>query len=236
MTNPTHDNAQTSPKRSTAARVALLVGAAVAGLLAIGALGLGGLALWGDSQKDDRGYISTDSERFATTTHALATENLDIDLDGAQELVDSTGFGDIRVEATSRTGEPVFVGIARTDDVAAYLAGVSHSTVEDIDYEPFEASYRREPGVRAPAVPGSERIWAASAAGAGSQSLEWEAEDGDWSVVVMNADGSRGVQADVSAGAKLPFLDEAGWSAIGSGTLLLLTAVGLFVLGVRARR
>ena len=29
------------------------------------------------------------------------------------------------------------------------------------------------------------------------------------------------------------FLDELGWSAIGSGTLLLLTAVGLLVLGVR---
>jgi hypothetical protein len=236
MTNPTQQNTKTSPKRAGGARVAMLVGAAVASLLAAGALGLGALALWGDDQKDDRGYISTDSERFATHAAALATENLDVDLDGTQELVEATGFGDIRVEATSPTGEPVFVGIARTDDVAAYLAGAPHSTVEDINYEPFEASYRHQPGVRGPAAPGSERIWAASAQGTGTQTLEWEAEDGDWSVVVMNADGSRGVQADVSAGVKLPFLDELGWSAIGSGTLLLLTAAGLLVLSLRARR
>jgi hypothetical protein len=72
--------------------VSLLAGAGLASLLAVGALGLGGLALWGDGQKDERGYVSTG-----------------------------------------------------------------------------------------------------------------------------NADGSRGVQADISAGAKLPFLNELGWSAIGSG-------------------
>ena len=29
----------------------------------------------------------------------------------------------------------------------------------------------------------------------------------------MNADGSAGVDADVSTGANIPFLDEIGWSA-----------------------
>jgi hypothetical protein len=60
--------------------------------------------------------------------------------------------------------------------------------------------------------------------------------DGDWSVVVMNADGSRGVAADVSAGAKIPFLDELGWSAIGGGGALLIGALALIVLGVRPPR
>jgi hypothetical protein len=236
MRNPTDHNTQTPPKRSTAARVSLLVGAALAGLLAVGALGLGGLALWGDSQKDEKGYVSTGSERFAASTHALATESLDVDLDGAEGLVDATGFGDIRLDVAPQTDKPVFVGIARTDDLSAYLADVSHTTVTDLDYEPFEATYSPQEGKRSPAAPGAERIWAASTQGPGPQTLEWEAEDGDWSVVVMNADGSPGVEADVSAGAKLPFLDELGWSAIGSGTLLLLTAIGLLVLGVRAPR
>jgi hypothetical protein len=236
MTHPTDHDTQTPRKRSRGAQVALFAGAGVASLLAISALGLGALSLWGESQKDERGYISTDSERFAASTHALATESLDVDLDGAEGLVDATGLGDIRLDVASQTDKPVFVGIARTDDVSAYLADVSHTAVTDLDYEPFEASYSPQAGDRSPAKPGDERIWTASTQGAGSQTLTWEAEDGDWSIVVMNADGSRGVQADVSAGAKLPFLTEIGWSALGGGALLLLVAIALAVLGIRPPR
>ena len=46
--------------------------------------------------------------------------------------------------------------------------------------------------------------------GTGTQTLDWDVEDGNWSVVVMNADGSAGVDAGVSAGANLPFLDDLG--------------------------
>jgi hypothetical protein len=189
--------------------VALLVGAGLAGLLAAGALGVGALALWGEGQKDERGYISTDSERFTASTHALATESLDVDLDGAEGLVDSTGLGDIRLDVASQTDKPVFVGIARTDDVSAYLADVSHTSVTDLDYEPFEASYSPHAGEREPARPGGEWIWAASAQGAGSQSLTWEARN---------------------------FLTEVGWSAVGGGAVLLLVAAALTVLGVRPPR
>jgi hypothetical protein len=156
MTNPTNSNTQVPPKRSRAARVSLLVGAGAASLLAVAALGLGGLAMWGDSQKDERGYVSTDSERFAASTHALATESLDVDLDGAEGLIDSTGLGDIRLDVAPQTDKPVFAGIARTDDVSAYLADVSHTTVTDLEYDPFEASYSPQAGERSPA---GERSW-----------------------------------------------------------------------------
>lgn len=159
-----------------------------------------------------------------------------MDLDGAEGLIDATGFGDIRLDVAPQADKPVFVGIARTDDLSAYLADVSHTTVTDLDYEPFEASYSPQQGERSPTEPGSERIWAASTQGAGPQTLTWEAKDGDWSIVVMNADGSPGVEADVSAGAKLPFLTAVGWSALGGGALLLLAAIALAVLGIRPPR
>ena len=151
-------------------------------------------------------------------------------------MVDATGLGDIRLDVAPRTDKPVFVGIARTDDVSAYLADASHTIVTDVDYDPFKASYSAEPGEGSPAKPGGERIWAASTEGAGPQTLTWEAEDGDWSVVVMNADGSSGVAADISAGAKLPFLTALGWSAVGGGGVLLIAAATLAVLGVRPPR
>jgi hypothetical protein len=234
MTYATTDN--NFPKRSTGARIALLVTAAVAGVMAVGALAAGALALWGDGQKDERGYHSTSAESFAAGTHAIATDNLDIDLDGADELVDSTGLGDIRLDVESQSDKPVFVGIARTDQVSSYLGGVSHTVLRDVDFDPFDARYSRQAGERSPAAPGDERIWAASTQGAGPQTLTWDVEDGDWSIVVMNADGSPGVQADISAGARLPYLTEIGWSALGGGALLLLTAAGLVVFAVRAPR
>jgi hypothetical protein len=232
----TENNTQIPRKRSVGARIVLLVSAALASVMAVGAIGLGALALWGESEKDERGYLSTDSQSFAAGTHAIATESLDIDLDGAEELVDSTSLGELRLDVESQSGKPLFVGIARTDQVSSYLSDVSHTIVTDVDYDPFEAGYSRQAGVRSPTAPGGERIWAASAQGAGPQTLTWEVEDGDWSIVVMNADGSPGVRADISAGAKLPYLTEIGWSALGGGAILLLTAATLVVFAARPPR
>ncbi len=232
----TETNTQNPKQRAMGARVLLLVSGAVAGLLAVGMIALGGFALWGESQKDKEGYLSTDSHRFAASTHALATDNLEMDLDGVEGLVSSPDLGQVRLRVTSPSGEPVFVGLARTQELSAYLAGVAHSKVTDLDYEPFEAEYSPRGGERKPAPPAGERIWAASTEGAGSQTLNWEVKEGDWSVVVMNADGSRGVQADVSAAAKVPYLTSIGWGVLGGGTVLLLAALVLIVFGVRPAR
>jgi hypothetical protein len=213
--------------------IALVVGGALASLFAAGILAVGGLALWGDSQKDSDGYLSTDTHQFEAGTRALATENLDIDLDGAGWVLDDSDLGKVRLEADSNDGKPLFVGIARTGDVDDYLRGVAHTTLTDVDTSPFEASYDDHRGDRSPAAPAASGIWAASQHGSGKQTLNWEIEDGDWSVVVMNADGSAGVDADISTGAKVPFLDELGWSAIGSGSFVLIVGVALMVMGIR---
>jgi hypothetical protein len=228
----------TRPKRSRGARIALIVTGAVTGLLAAGLLLVGGVALWGESEKDGDGYLATDSHRFEAGTHALATESLEVDLDGADWFMDREDFGDVRLEVAPRSDEPVFVGIAPTDRVSRYLNGVAHTSVNDVDSSPFEVSYDENTvtGDRRPAPPGEQRIWAASVQGAGTQTLEWDVEDGDWSVVVMNADGSRGLDAEVEAGAKVPFLSAIGWTAMGTGTVLVLAAAGLIVLGIRPPR
>ena len=230
MTNTT---SSIPPKRTSGGRIALIITGSIASLMAVALIGFGALALWGDSQKDDNGYLSTDSHRFAASTHALATDNLDIDLDGAEKLVNTSDFGDIRLEVAPEGDKSMFVGIARTDDVKSYLGNVAHTSVTDLDTDPFEADYRTQSGNGTPAPPADERIWAVSSTGTGTQTLDWDVEEGDWSVVVMNADGSAGVQADVSAGAKLPFLTEIGWSAIGSGALLALIAAGMILFGAR---
>jgi hypothetical protein len=213
--------------------IALVVSGALATLFAAGLVAIGGLALWGDSQKDSDGYLSTDTHRFEAGTRALSTENLDVNLGDADWLAQTNDLGKVRLQVDSRGDAPVFVGIARTSDVEHYLAGVSHTTLADVDSSPFAASYDHHAGDRRPVAPADSRIWAASEHGSGKQTLNWEIHDGDWSVVVMNADGSAGVDADVSTGAKVPFLDDIGWSALGSGGFVLVFGIALMVMGIR---
>jgi hypothetical protein len=223
-------------RRANGGRIAAIVASGVLGLFAFGLFATGAAALWGDAQKDEHGYISTDSERYATSTRALTSENLDLDLDGLDGLVDSSAFGKVRLAVDSNDDKPVFVGIARTSDVSDYLRGSAHTVVTDVDYSPFHADYSDKPGQRELAAPAGERFWAASAHGSGAQTLTWDVEDGDWSVVVMNADGSAGVDAGVEAGAELSFLDEAGWVLLGTGLLALAGAGALLYAGVRPRQ
>jgi hypothetical protein len=107
--------------------------------------------------------------------------------------------------------------------------------VTDVSYPSFHASYDFYPGGRRPAAPAAQRFWVASAHGGGRQTVTWSVRRGDWSIVVMNADGTAGVDAGVSAGARLPFLAALGWSAVGGGLLLLVVAGGLMYVGLRSR-
>jgi hypothetical protein len=225
------------PRRgSSGPKVAAIVAGSVLALVSLGLLAVAGVALWADGKKDEQGYISTGTDRFHTGTAALRTENLDLDFNGAEEIVGSSEYGKVRVRVTPRADKDMFVGIARTSDVSAYLRGTAHATVTDLDYAPFDADYDTAGGARRAEPPTDQRIWAAQAHGAGAQSLTWDVADGDWSVVVMNADGSPGVDAGVKAGANVPFLDEVAWISLGSGALLLLLSGGLIYAGARTPR
>ena len=225
-----------TPRRPGAARVTAVVAGSLLALLAIGFLAAGGALLWGDAKKDDQGYLSTSTHRFATRTAALSTANLDVDLGGTGSVVSSDVYGRVRVQATSHDGKPVFVGIARTSDVAAYLRGTDHATVTDVESSPFRATYRDHAAAARPAPPATRRFWAASATGTGTRTVVWPVRDGSWSVVVMNADASRGVDAGVRAGATVPFVGPLGWGAGGLGLVLLAGAGALIFAGLRTPR
>jgi hypothetical protein len=224
------------PTRFSAGRIAAVIAGSVIALVSLGLLVGGGTGLWANGQKDDQGYLSTRTERFHTSTAAMRTDNLNVDLGGTATVLDSDLYGKVRLRATPRAGQDLFVGVARTSDVTQYLRGTAHATVTDLDYHPFRADSTTSGGARRAIAPTTQRIWAAQAHGRGAQTLTWEVVDGDWSVVVMNADGRPGVDAGVSAGANVPFLDEVAWGAIGGGAILLLVSVALLYAGTRSPR
>jgi hypothetical protein len=221
-----------------AGRIAAAVAGALAALLALGAFAAGGVLLYADGQKDHDGYLTTASHRFHTQSYALATQRMDVDTGAPHWLADGSGLGHVRVRATSNAGKPVFVGIARTHDVEAYLRGTAHATLTDINDGPFDhfhPSYRPHPGDR-PAAPAQQRFWTASASGPGARALDWKVRDGKWSVVVMNADASKRVDVAVNTGSDVPWLSAAAWTSLGVGTVFAAIAAALLVVAVRAPR
>jgi hypothetical protein len=220
-----------SPPSLSGGRLAAVIAGALIALFATLLLLAGGAVHWADGKKDDAGYFSTRSERFVTTTYAIASDDLDVD--GIPLGKDR--YGKVRLKVADRGGKPVFAGIASSRDVDAYLAASAHATLTDLDFSPFKADYRTSRGDRRPAPPAAQDIWVASAQGPGTQTLDWTVKDGSWSVVVMNADGSAGVDTRVNAGVSLPFLDDLGlWLWIGAAALLAL-AGALIGGGVRRR-
>ena len=145
-------------------------------------------------------------------------------------------FGKVRIRGESPGAKMLFIGIGPEAAVAKYLGSVAHANVQDIDFDPFRATYLPVAGGAPQGPPTEQRFWAVSASGVGTQTVMWKVREGDWSVVLMNADASRGVVADVDLGAKLSFLL---WVAIGSligGVLVIGGSTALIVLAARTRQ
>ena len=219
----------------TVGRILLVILGSIVALIAAGLLVAGGVALWADlTQRDDDGYLTTPTERLETESYAITSESIDLfETDTSGDWVLTEGvLGNVRITGES-AGPDVFIGIGPTADVDAYLDGVERAEIQDVNFDPFEVDYRLFAGGEPSGPPGEQTFWVTSAFGAGEQTATWDAESGEWTIVLMNADASDGVAADVSVGAEANFLL---WLAIGllvAGLLVLAVGVLLIVLGAR---
>jgi hypothetical protein len=215
--------------------MAMTVSGIVAVLLAVVVL-LGGAALVAvhTTQRDTDGYYSSGTNGLTTPTRALVSDSLDIGSDGPDWLFRQGRLGTVRITATGST-KPIFIGVARQSQVDAYLNGVAHDEVTGLELDPFAYERSRRSGMTTPGMPAEQAFWATSASGRGEQILTWPVEKGTWAVVVMNTDGSTGVETDFSVGAKVPAVLWLGFGLLSAGGILGLVAATLF-LGARKRR
>ena len=218
----------------SAGRIVLIVLGSIGALLGLALLVGGGFLLWADRTQREDGYVTTSTERFETSTYALTRTRLEVDADVPKWVLNDNWFGKIRIRGESGTGgKQLFIGIGAQADVGRYLGSVAHANVEDIDFDPFHAEYRPIAGGPPQAPPNAQHFWAASASGVGTQTVTWKVREGDWSAVLMNADGSRHVVADIDLGAKLSFLL---WVALGlliASAFVLAGSIALIVLAAR---
>jgi hypothetical protein len=212
-------------------RVLLLVLGSIAAIFALGTLA-GGCALVAidQTQRDDDGFVMSPSEDFSSSTYAIVSESADLDTEGAEWALDAF-LGTVRVRSESE--RPVFVGIARESDVARYLGDVERDVISDLEDEP---RYERQDGGAPAGPPGDETFWAAKTSGTGEQTIQWDPEDGDWQLVLMNEDASRGVSSELAIGAELDSVLWIGIGLLAVGALLALAAALAITAGIRRGR
>ena len=211
-------------------RVLAVVLASLALLVAVAALAAGGVAVVFDqTQRDAGGYLSTGSTVYSTGTYALVSDSYRTGTAGdwfvARDLL-----GKVRIHTASTS--PVFVGIGSAAAVESYLVAVRHEVAASFDAN--RASFRLHAGGAPAARPAAESFWVAETEGSGARDLAWVPKPGDWRVVLMNADGSSGVTAELAVGARVPHLLGIGIGLLaGGGALLLISGLGIYAAVAR---
>jgi Domain of unknown function (DUF4389) len=221
-----------------AARVLLLVFGVLGVLVGLALLAGGVVVSWAyTTQRDAAGFFATDAERLETPTFALASDPASLgergrDSDWRQDWGDLLT---VRLRVRSAGGEPIFVGVGPAEDVDAWLADTAHDVLSDVDFDPFDPTYARQPGERAPEAPQDQDFWVASSTGRGRQAVEWDFDEGSWVAVVMNTDGSRGVAFDASVGGKSDLVMPVAIGLLVVGGVSLVVGTAMIVVGALRR-
>jgi hypothetical protein len=215
-------------------RVLRLVLGSVGLLGALAFLAGGGALTWAlQTHRDSSGYFTTNTHHYQTSSYALSTESLDVGgITGALE----DRLGRLRLTATSTVAaKPLFIGIVRTENVDRYLAQLEHDQLRDNESDGSSIDYRRLGAGAPPALPATQSIWRAQAAGTGTQTITWPVQKGHWSAMAMNADGNRNVSIDARLAARVSHV---WWIVIGLfvvGALSLAGSGALVYSGARTR-
>ena len=216
-------------------RVILLIIGSLVALVGFGLVGAGASLGWATAtQRDDAGFFSTSSERFESDSFAITSDKIDLGDPGPDDWWSDRELATVRIAADPAAGGELFVGIGPEAEVAAYLADVPHDEVADLDFRPFSADYRRQnaAGTAEPTPPQQETFWVAQAAGGPTQTIEWNLEPGDWVIVVMNADATADVSADIELAGKIDYLVPIAIGLGVGGVVLLALGAAMIIGGV----
>jgi Domain of unknown function (DUF4389) len=210
--------------------IALVALGSVIALIAFGLLTAGGVLMWADqTQRNAAGYLTSPTTRLAASSYAIAATDLNVAVSAPEWHVSSDALGSVRITATAAASNELFLGIASSSDVLRYLNGAAYDQLSGYAAASTGPTYHPHSG-GAPALPTSQTFWRTEVSGGGTQSLTWKVESGHWGIIVMNADASRGVAAEVSVGATAPFLFALALGLLIGGAVALLIA-GLLLFG-----
>lgn len=220
-----------SPLKIVAFVSGVLVALASIGLVVSGA----GLMVATELQADNDGFFQSPTYELTTTEYAFATPDVDI-ASRPGDFVWPRGLADIQLEIEPTSTAPVFVGIGPSADVDRFLAGVTYDEITDLGSTSSDVQLTMRSGSQSATSPVDETFWVASTVAAATESIEWEVEQGEWSMVVMNVDASPGVEANLQAGMRVDALLPIGAAILVVGLILGAVAATLLVVATVASK
>lgn len=142
------------------------------------------------------------------------------------------GLLDTYVEARGEQGRSLFIGVGEQQTVQDFLLGVPYEAASELAGGQFVT--RPVPGLKVPAPdPTAADIWSIQAVGTAPRLL-WTDEAGAGVFVLMNADGSPGVAAELTASLENPRLIPATLTV--AGLSLILAILGVILLAKASRK
>lgn len=219
----------TSPAPSAAPRrggwlALIVIGGLLTGIAAsqfVAAAALATIVAVGTSD----GFVGPPTARLTTASSAVVTPPIDIECSAVPE---------IRVAITAgRDGdEPVFVGIGPSDAVAEFLDGVAVAELDGLRGTPPRIQLDEIAGTERAASPEAQSFWVASESGPGAQTITWVLEPGDWTLVIMNADGSPDIETSLRLGVEAPWAGPITAAIAIASAVLLLIGLVLLISGL----
>jgi hypothetical protein len=179
---------------------------------------------------DEDGFLITDPAEIDVSGYAIVLEDMEFDIDPVAWRWFQRRGGLLTFKIVTESNNPsneIFIGVAQEQDVKSYLADMEYQRIVDTDFdiENYDFTLRDSDFVLhrggAPSAPPTiQSYWVAHGADSELQEITWEPEAGNYYVVIMNADGSEGIQADIQVGARVPV-----FGSLGN----ILSTAGVFV-------
>lgn len=220
----------------TAGKALLLIFGIIVIVISLGLVVVGSGVLWANSAlTDDDGYFTTKIFRHELDkdSYAIVSEPAELNV-GHAWVWDWGRLATFKVEGwNDDVSKGIFIGVAEESDLRAYLEDVEYDEVIDFQINPDELRYTHHLGSSEPEPPTSKTFWAESVYGTASQTLRWDLESGTWVLVIMNDDGSAGLDLSVQLGAKVPWLFSVGLGFLIVGVVLLVLGIVMVYFAVR---
>ena len=223
-------------RRLGAGKIVLIILGSIALLVSLGLVAGGSVLLWADrTQRDSDGYVTSSIQRVDGSGYAVVAPDIDVAVPGWMTGADR--LGSVRISVTpAPAGGAVFVGIAPRAGVDAYLAGVDRDVISSWRENANRVSLDHLGGGAPAGPPLAQSMWVASSSGPGTQTVVWQVVGGNWAVVAMNVDASRGLSLDAAVGATAPFLLPLSIGLLCGGVLVAILGLLFVVLGLRPGR